>query len=872
MQREKSVQSIEKKLAIGNSFMSPEHWQKVKEIFYAAQERDGNERAAFIVEVCNGDDELKQEVESLLTSYEKSDTFIENPAFESASFEIENETLIGQHIGHYKITREIGRGGMGAVYLAQRDDEEFKQRVAIKLVKRGLDTDDIIRRFRHERQILAALNHPNIARLLDGGTTESGLPYFVMEYVEGLLLLDYCEKNNLTTNERLKLFRKICLAVQYAHQNLVIHRDMKPSNIIVTSEGEPKLLDFGIAKLINPEISGQAYTQTSDTIRIMTPEYASPEQVQGFHITTSTDIYSLGVVLYELLTGARPYRLKTNSADELARAICEEEPTKPSYALFREGEKERKGEREKKQNRQSAIGNRQLKGDLDNIVLMALRKEPIRRYASVEQFSEDIRRHIDGLPVIARTDAFSYRASKFITRHKAGVGAALLVFLSLIAGLVTTVWQNRIARAERDRSQIAQAKAERINKFLQETLGAPDPTKEGREVKVLDVLDKAARRAETELADQPEVLAEVKRTIGYTYYNLELYDKGEPLLRSSLKIFQDLLGENHPTTTNCMRELGELLTYKNNFDEAIPLLQKALDTQRRNPPEDKHDFAKTLLSTGAAYYYKGDDESRKAAENLYQEAFNYTRKNLSDNDLQTAIAANELANIIPNDYERSIALYRQAIAVNRQYPERKMDLSISLSNLGLILILVEKFDEADTTLRESLTLSRELFGDNSPQVTVPLTNLSRVSFYRNDFVQAEKLARQAIEIQQRALPEGHRYFFESYNALGRALMKLGKLTEAEKYLRQNCIVMSKKLGADNERVAKAEGVLGECLTLLKRFAEAEDLLKQSYENLKAKLGDKDNATVEAIKRLIDLYQAWKKKEEALRYSAMLSSS
>jgi len=837
--------------------MSPEHWQKVKEIFYAAQERDENERAAFIAESCDGDDDLRREVESLLASYEKSDTFIETPAFETSPFEIEenNEDFTGKHIGHYKIISEIGRGGMGAVYLAERADDEFRQRVAIKLIKRGLDTDDIIRRFRHERQILAALNHSFIARLLDGGTTENGLPYFVMEHVEGLPLLDYCDKNNLTTNERLKLFRKVCLAVGHAHQNLVIHRDIKPSNIIVTSTGEPKLLDFGIAKLINPEMQGVDFAQTATTVRIMTPEYASPEQVQGLHVTTSTDIYSLGVVLYELLTGARPNGLRIADC-----GLRNEERGAFVKWFFNLQSK----------NPQSAIRNPQSK-DLDNIVLMALRKEPSRRYASVEQFSEDIRRHLEGLPVTARADSFGYRAGKFITRNKAGVVAASLILLSLIAGLVATIWQNRIARAERDRAQIAQAKAERINKFLQETLGSPDPTKEGRDVKVLDVLEKAVRRAETELKDQPEVLAEVKRTIGYTYFNLEFYDKGEPLLRSALKTFQDLLGENHTTTTNCMRNLGELLTYKNNFAEAIPLLQKALDTQRRYPPENKRDFAETLLATGAAYYYKGDDESRKTAEKLYQEAFDYTRQNLGESDLQTAIAANELANVIPNDYERSIALYRQAIAINRRYPERKMDLAISLSNLGLNLILIENYDEAETALRESLSLSRELFGENSPQYTVPLTNLSRISYYRNDFVQAEKLARQAIEIQQKTLPEGHRYFFDSYNALGRALMKTGKYTEAEKYLRQNYVWMSKKLGADNERVAKTEGTLGECLTLQKRFEEAETLLKKSYETLKTKLGEKDKATIEAIKRLVALYVVWKKTNEVARYNAMLNA-
>src|SRR5450755_1386887 len=428
-----------------------ERWARVKELFEAAVDLDPNQRTALLEKECGGDEALRGEIESLLKSDERTDGFIEHPAFalprDLFPDDVE-EPFVGRQFGAYQLIREIGRGGLGAVYLAARADDEYRKEVAIKVIRRGLDTDDIIRRFRNERQILAQLDHPNIARLIDGGTTDDGLPYFVMEYVNGEPINVYCDANALPTTERLKLFRKVCAAVTYAHQNLVIHRDLKPSNILVTQEGEPKLLDFGIAKLL---ITGdELFTQTIPALRVMTPEYASPEQVKGDKIMTTSDVYSLGVLLYELLTGQRPYRLKTRTPEEIARAITEQEPERPSTAA---------SQRPDRNSPQSANRNpKVLRGDLDNIVLMAMRKEPARRYASVGQFSEDIRRHLEGLPVRARKDTVAYRTSKIVNRHRIGVAAAALVLLSLVGGIVATLSEVQTARRER-------AKAEAISGF-----------------------------------------------------------------------------------------------------------------------------------------------------------------------------------------------------------------------------------------------------------------------------------------------------------------------------------------------------------------------------------------------------------------------
>ncbi len=437
--------------------MDSDRHQRLTDLLDESLQLPPAERQAFLASACGGDVELQREAESLLLSFEQASSFIEAPVFAGARDFVlaDDQPMEGRQIGHYKIVRELGRGGMGAVYLAMRADE-YREQVALKIVKRGMDTDFVVRRFRHERQILASLNHPNIARLFDGGTTEEGLPYFVMEYIEGEPIDQYCDHHHLTIQERLQLFRTVCAAVQYAHQNLVIHRDLKPGNILITADGTVKLLDFGIAKILNPEIS-QTIEKTATLMRLMTPEYASPEQVRGELVTTASDVYSLGVVLYELLTGHRPYRITSILPSDIERIICEQEPTRPSLATKSEvGSQKSDGKR-----RFSFLPTTDhrppttaLRGDLDNIILMALRKEPLRRYTSVEQLSEDIRRHLEGLPVSARSDTFNYRAGKFVQRHKAGVAAAALILLSLIAGLITTVWQARRAQAQ-------QAKAER---------------------------------------------------------------------------------------------------------------------------------------------------------------------------------------------------------------------------------------------------------------------------------------------------------------------------------------------------------------------------------------------------------------------------
>ena len=409
----------------------------MNELFHGALAVPAAERESFIAQACPDDPAMAGELAQLLAAHSRDQGIMEGPAVVTAPGWLEDElpSVVGRRFGPYRVIRELARGGMGAVYLAERDDGAFEQRVALKLIKRGMDSDQVVARFRAERQILASLEHPNIARLLDGGASDDGQPFFVMEYIDGQRVDEFARERRLPVPERLRLWLQVCGAVSYAHQHLVVHRDIKPANVLVTADGTPKLLDFGIARLLDPNAEA---VSTMTELRMLTPEYASPEQIEGRHATTVSDVYSLGVVLYELLTDRSPYRPRSRAPRDIAEAICTTEPVRPSVAV----------------SEADASLGRRLRGDLDTILLTALRKEPARRYQSVEQFAGDVRRHLEGLPVRARPDTFGYRAGKFVRRNRAGVAAAALVSLALIAGTVATAWQARQARA-------AQARAER---------------------------------------------------------------------------------------------------------------------------------------------------------------------------------------------------------------------------------------------------------------------------------------------------------------------------------------------------------------------------------------------------------------------------
>jgi serine/threonine-protein kinase len=635
-------------------------------LFFAALELHGEARERYVAEACQCDPELRTEVESLLTAHEQAGSFLRTPAAPrsvGASSDHETgeafdlEVWIGRRIGAYRVERLIGAGGMGAVFAADRVDGEFHQKVAIKLIRPGMASADVLRRFRTERQVLARLEHPNIARLIDGGATDDGLPYLVMDYVEGVPIDDYCRRSRLTVSERLVLFRKVCAPVEYAHRHLVVHRDLKPGNILISSDGEPKLLDFGVAKVLGASTDESGLATTAPAVRILTPRYASPEQIRGLPITTGTDVYSLGVILYELLTGLRPFDVQTNSLQELERLICTQEPHRPS-TIVRRAASRRAGRRD------DAIDGdlrpadptgadlrrlaRSLAGDLDNIVLTALRREPHRRYTSVSHLSDDIQKHLDGLTVTARPDTWRYRASKFVFRNAVVVGATAVMAAGLLATTaVSTALYYRADAATREK-EAQRAVTEQINRFLQDMLTSIDPAyARGRDVSIIrQVVDQAADRIENELTDAPGVAASLHLTLGNVYAaiashdlaerhlrrSLELrqtearidrlaqaenllalarllrdrsrYDEAEPLFRESLRIRESLLGPDHADVAEALASLGLHLEHRGNYPEAETAYRRAISIQDRDPRQDALATSSTLSNLGLYLMYQ----------------------------------------------------------------------------------------------------------------------------------------------------------------------------------------------------------------------------------------------------------------------------
>ena len=660
-------------------------------------------------------------------------------------------------MGPYRLVRRIGRGGMGTVYLAIRDDEAFQRRVAVKVLKRGMDTDAIVRRFRNERQILAGLSHPNIAALLDGGTTPDGLPYFAMEYIEGQPIVDFCESRRFDTTARLRLFRDVCSAVQYAHQNLVVHRDIKPQNVLVTSDGTPKLLDFGIAKLLNPELGGETIALTAAGAQLMTPEYASPEQVLGQPVTTASDVYSLGVLLYELLTGRRPYYLTSRTPAEIARIVCESVPVRPSTAITTVADSRQDDIATGADLDTAGLKNvtgpatgpadltrlrRRLSGDLDNIVLKAISKDPARRYASVDQFSEDVRRHLEGLPVMARPDTLRYRASKFVRRNRAAVLAVVATFVALVAGVVGVSWQARVARAERLQAERRFDDVRRLaNSFLFEVhdairdLPGSTPARKLLVANGLEYLDKLARETGGR--------TDLRRELAAAYVKVGDV-QGRPLTpnlgdvagalvsyRKAVALY-DALGAGTAADLDLRRELGtayvrlgDVLSARGDTRAALSFAQKGLALHKAAAPgaaaspDARRELAASYSRAGDLLSSTGNlTESlahRRAALSLMQ-ALAAEQPDDPANVRQLGIAYQKLGNALGNpnapnvgdfagaleQFTQSAAVFGRGVAAHPENAMLRRNLAVVHSNTSDVLLALKRPDEALARLREAL--------------------------------------------------------------------------------------------------------------------------------------------------------------------------
>ncbi len=844
--------------------------QRIEELFHAALELEPEARAGFLDEACAGDFELRAEIEALLWADAEAPEYIvaSAPVIESES---NAPPRTGERIGQYRLLREIGRGGMGEVWLAERADGRFDQRVAIKVIKRGMDTDEVLRRFARERRILASLNHPRIARLLDGGETADGRPWFALEYVEGERLDRYCESRNPGLVERLELFREVCAAVQYAHQNLVIHRDLKPANILVTVEGAsklPKLLDFGIAKLLD---SGDEITGLTETgQRVMTLDYASPEQVSSGVVTTASDVYSLGVILYELLTGRRPYDLASLPLHEVTRIICEHEPHPPGRASRAGASPETDGRRDK------------LASDLDNITLKALSKEPVRRYASAAEFAEDIRRYLAGLPVSASRDTFAYRSAKFIRRNKAPVAVASLVALLLVIATVVAVWQARVARTQermaKEQATVAQRerdKARRINEFLRSTLSYASPIYatpghgKGPDVKLVDAIRDAEKRIEMELKEEPEIRAELHYTLGQIWRNRGELASAEPHTRAALELFRQLYGERHPRAIQSLSALATIVGHNGDLAAAVIMRRQSVDLMRLSEPQSQV-FPWMLLDLGESLARTGKFSEAEPLILEGQEAF---RKMLGTEDhYWVAYTFCRLGNLYrwKGELERAQAAYHE-------YLERLRRLSVkheageALYGLGTIDYSRGNYQEAEKRMNEADKLFSQYLGESYPQIADFLYYLASIHCLQKDYARAEAEARRALEIRRQKNAPDDPWTIISLGALSKVLISAGRPARAAPYLRE---AMEKFQASPNRRASdlfNAAGILGECLTLLKRYDEAERFLNESYTGFQSVRGEKSPTIVEARQRLVKLYEAWGKPDKAAQFRAGPSS-
>jgi serine/threonine protein kinase/tetratricopeptide (TPR) repeat protein len=864
--------------------MTQDRWRQIEELFHAALAIDGQKRDAYLAEVCRGDADLRQEVQNLIAGHQAAAASMPTAAVrESVQQALADDQIltVGQEFGPYRVIREIGRGGMGRVFLAERADQEFHRQVAIKLIKRGMDTDSVIRHFRNEREILASLDHPNIARLFDGGTSRDGLPYFVMEYIEGQPIDCFCDEHRYSITERLRLFRKVCAAVAYAHQHLVIHRDIKPSNILVTAEGDAKLLDFGIARLLRAEADAPTATMTG--LQLMTPEYASPEQVLGQPASTLTDVYSLGVVLFRLLTGASPYQFGNGSLREIAEAICRSVPKRPSTAAadshsvdalageFRSATQ--KGSNDRLQ--------RRLRGDVDNIVLMAIRKEPHRRYQSVEQFSEDIRRHLESLPVLARDDSIRYRVAKFAGRHRAGVAAGSLAVLMMIAGIITTTFEARRARMQEHLAKEAQAKAERrfneVRKLAHsvlfdyhdaiKNLPGSTPVRERLVRDSLQYLDGLAgevtgdRSLQRELASAYERVADVQggtmeANLGDTAGAIESGKK-------ALRIRESLLASD-PRDRGVQRELagsylkvGSLLWETGDMPGAADYLRHALrlreDLAKADPAdlERQHDVASSYDRLGMFLLEQGDAAG----------ALTYHQRSLAINiSLPAAEQAKEST--------------RRAISVDYEH------IGSALQELGDLAGALENISRA-VSIRAALCKDFPLNSDYQSALLVSYYNQGEVldrmgrtraalARYRKDTAITEKLLR--------ADPGNERYhggLAYSLVRVGDMLFKLGRYPEALTDYRRSQDLRSADVKADPTNLWKrsslieAKAKICKTLATAHRAGESQEPCSDAFSLMQATVLDPGNAAIRSF--FADTYSDLAQAEATLAASKSIAA-
>jgi eukaryotic-like serine/threonine-protein kinase len=909
--------------------MTPDREARLQALLCDALDREPRERRAFLLDACD-DPSLRAEVLSLLDEDSPSGEQIDAQAdataagppadpmrqavepptgpmqqaqarhigtpsgpIEQASAEAVEPPIgpierDGARLGAYRLVRRIGTGGMGEVYLAERDDAQYRKQVAIKMVRSGLPGPTVVKRLRAERQILAHLDHPNIARLLDGGATDDGIPYLVMEYIHGEPIDSYCDARRLGLRARLVLFRDVCAAVHHAHRNLVVHRDLKPPNILVTNSGVAKLLDFGIAKLLDPErtLGTQALTQAD--VRVLTPQHAAPEQLRGDAVTTAADVYALGNLLYVLLCGCSPFDLIGKRLPEVARIVCEQMPHRPSARIGEHDPDARAYVAECRSTTPERVA-RELRGDLDTIVLTALRKEPGRRYQSAEQLAADVERYLSGMPLVAREDTWAYRTHKFVRRHRVAVAASALAVLMLAGfGLTMSLQAERIA-IERDIAAQQRERAEQISSFLIELFELSDPAEaRGNQVTAREILDIGATRIEQELAAQAELQALLQETIGRVYHGLALYDRAAELLQHSLTTRRILFPEGDTAVVSGLNSLGGTIAMQGRLEEAERLHREALATSERlhrgphnDIAESHHNLAQVLrasdrfdeaeqhyrramdiyaVSSGQPGRGKNDNEHRIAsvlndlstvlqrrgdyvgAERMLTESLEINRRRLGDDHPETIYDTHNLAVLIEasGDWAKAEPLLRDVLERGiRVFGPEHPDVAVAHSSLGRVLHQGGRYREAEQEYQRALEIVRTATPDDAVGIAYHTVDMAFLRQDTGSFEDAEALYREALAGYEQALRPDHQYIAGALTGLGRLLAETNRGEEAREVLERAVSIWSASLPDDHWQLAVARSALGHALAGAGRQEEGRELLSGSLRVLESNRGGED---------------------------------
>jgi len=817
--------------------MTDPRWERIQEIFEGALALGAEGREAFLRDACAGDEALLAEVASLLDADEQENSFLDAPGL-SSFFEREDDIPLGTAVGPYRVVRVIGEGGMGMVYLAERSDGEFEQRVALKVIKRGMDSREIIARFRAERQILARLHHPNIARLLDGGVTGDGRPWFAMEYVDGKPIDEHCDERRLNVDQRLDLFATVCGAVQYAHANLVVHRDLKPDNILVTSDGTVKLLDFGIGKVLEGDDDGTRLTRVGS--RVLTPAYASPEQMRGGAIGTATDVYSLGVVLFELLVGQRPRIVPGAEAEP---GTGEGEDSISLLTALQRGRRSN-GATDLDQvctTRDTRIDKleRKLRGDLDVICRRALQPDPERRFGSVEALAGDIRRHRDGLPVLARPDSFAYRTKKFVSRNLATV----LVTLAMVSVVVTLVSFYTVRlRAERARAEAEASKSSDVAIFLVDLFRRASPQMTHNIVTARELLDAAVEGLDTLAVDQPRLYSDLLMSTGMVYRELGDLAAAEPQLRKLVRTNEDIFDGPDVLSIQAKSQLATTLQEEGKLREAVPFFESALAEARALPEHDPFAIAYCLnnlakVHVDMADYRLAEDPLREAS------AIYAVQAEAAPGSVATGWHATAVRNLartvrLQGRYAEADSLFRVSIATSREaYPVGSPSMAETLYEAAALRLDVDDLEGAEAYAGEALAMRRNEYPDGHAGIGRSLTQLATIHRRAGDLARADAEITQADSILTALLPAPHPWIGEAVLERAAILEARGRPDAAEATYRRSIATLDEALGSTHPEVASARVALAAFLADRGECSRALDVLPDAVAVLEHRLGE-----------------------------------